>query len=191
MLVFLFVPYLVTFAYSFYEKQFPTFVPDFQLGNYAQLAEDPQYYRVLFRTLKIAAATALLALVMAYPLAYFLVFKVRSPSLRAFLYMATIVPLWVSHLLRAYTWKTILGSKGVLNSFLIWSGISSEPSEWFLYSQFSMVITLTYIFIPFMVMPTFTSLEKILRNLVEAPRIWVSGRCAASSGSCCRSRCRG
>ncbi|MEQ8654513.1 MAG: ABC transporter permease [Kiloniellales bacterium] len=169
-LVFLFVPYLITFAYSFYAKQFPTFVPDFQFGNYQQLVEDSQYYRVLFRTLKIAAATAVLALVLAYPLAYFLVFKVRSPSLRAVLYMATIVPLWVSYLLRAYTWKTILGSEGVLNSFLIWSGISSEPSEWFLYSQFSMVITLTYIFIPFMVMPIYTALEKVPRNLVEASK---------------------
>ncbi len=169
-MVFLFVPYIITFAYSFYTKQFPTFVPDFQLGNYLQLVQDPQYYRVLFRSLKIAGSTALLALVLAYPLAYFLVFKVRSSSLRALLYMATIVPLWVSYLLRAYTWKTILGSEGVLNSFLIWTGISSEPSEWFLYSQFSMVITLTYIFIPFMVMPIFSSLEKIPPNLVEASK---------------------
>ncbi len=169
-MIFLFVPYLITFAYSLYTKQFPTFVPDLQLGNYGQLLADPQYYRVLVRTFKIAGATALLALVLAYPLAYFLVFKVRSPSLRALLYMATIVPLWVSYLLRAYTWKTILGSEGVLNSFLIWTGISSEPSEWFLYSQFAMVITLTYIFIPFMVMPIFTALEKIPPNLVEASK---------------------
>jgi len=169
-MVFLFVPYILTFAYSFYAKQFPTFVPDFQFGNYLQLIQDPQYYRVLFRSLKIAGSTALLALVLAYPLAYFLVFKVRSPSLRALLYMATIVPLWVSYLLRAYTWKTILGSEGVLNSFLIWSGLSSEPWEFFLYSQFAMVITLTYIFIPFMVMPIFSSLEKIPPNLVEASK---------------------
>lgn len=169
-MVFLFVPYIITFAYSFYTKQFPTFVPDFQFGNYLQLIQDPQYYRVLFRSLKIAGSTALLALVLAYPLAYFLVFKVRSPSLRALLYMATIVPLWVSYLLRAYTWKTILGSEGVLNSFLIWSGLSSEPWEFFLYSQFAMVITLTYIFIPFMVMPIFSSLEKIPPNLVEASK---------------------
>ncbi len=169
-LVFLFVPYLITLAYSFYTKQFPTFVPDFQFGNYQQLIDDSQYYSVLLRTLKIASVTALLALLLAYPLAYFLVFKVRSPALRAVLYMATIVPLWVSYLLRAYTWKTILGSEGVLNSFLIWSGLSKEPSEWFLYSQFAMVITLTYIFIPFMVMPIYTALEKIPRNLVEASK---------------------
>lgn len=168
--IFLFIPYVITLVYSFYTKQFPTFVPDFQFGNYLQLLQDPQYYNVLLRTLKIAGATALLALLLGYPLAYFLVFKVRSPGLRAVLYMATIVPLWVSYLLRAYTWKTILGSEGVLNSFLIWSGISDSPSEWFLYSQFAMVITLTYIFIPFMVMPIYSALEKIPGNLAEASK---------------------
>jgi spermidine/putrescine transport system permease protein len=87
-----------------------------------------------------------------------------------FLYMAVIAPLWVSYLLRAYTWKTILGSEGILNSFLVSTGILSAPTDIFLYNHFSMVVTLTYIFIPFMVMPIFTALEKIPRNLIEASR---------------------
>ena len=82
--------------------------------------------------------------------------------------MAVIAPLWVSYLLRAYTWKTILGSQGVLNTFLVWTGILAEPTDVLLYNQFSMVVTLTYIFIPFMVMPIYTALEKIPKNLVEA-----------------------
>ncbi|MEB8388044.1 ABC transporter permease [Rhodobacteraceae bacterium KMM 6894] len=78
-----------------------------------------------------------------------------------------ILPLWVSYLLRAYVWKTILGQEGILNSFLMYTGIISEPSNLFLYNQFSMVITLTYIFIPFMAMPIFAALEKIPCGLLE------------------------
>ncbi len=169
-LLFLFVPYIIMFTYSFYEKRFPTFVPAFQFGNYLTIISDPQYYQVLFRTFKIATTVAATALLIAYPLAYFLVYRVTHRRLRTILYMAVIVPLWVSYLLRAYTWKTILGSEGVLNSFLVWIGLLDEPTDIFLYNQFSMVVTLTYIFIPFMVMPIYTALEKIPRTMVEASK---------------------
>jgi spermidine/putrescine transport system permease protein len=170
MTAFLFIPYAVMFAYSFYSRQFPAIIPDFQIGNYITLVTDPQYYQVLLRTLKIAVLVSLAALVIAYPLTYYLVFRIKSVRLRTVLYIAVIVPLWVSYLLRAYTWKTILGSEGVLNSFLIWIGIIDEPASIFLYSQFAMVIVLTYIYIPFLVMPVYTSLEKIPRNLIEASK---------------------
>ena len=169
-LAFLFVPYLIMFTYSFYQKTFPTFVPAFQFGNYLTIISDPQYYQVLFRTFKIASTVAASALLVAYPLTYFLVFQVRSRRLKTLLYMAVIVPLWVSYLLRAYTWKTILGNEGILNSFLVWIGILSEPTDIFLYNQFSMVLTLTYIFIPFMVMPIYTSLEKVPQSMIEASK---------------------
>lgn len=169
-LVFLFVPYLIMFSYSFYLTQFPLFIPAFQLGNYVQIFTEPQYYQVLLRTTKIAILVASSAVMLAYPLAYFLVFKIKSDRVRMVLYMAVIVPLWVSYLLRSYTWKTILGREGVLNSFLVWIGILDKPTDIFLYNHFSMVVTLTYIFIPFMVMPIYTSLEKIPRNLVEASK---------------------
>lgn len=167
-LVFLIVPYVVLLAVSFWTRKFPVFVPDFQFGNYAQIFADPQYYTVILRTLKIAGLVTLAAVALGYPLAYFLVFTVQSARWRNILYMAVIVPLWVSYLLRAYTWKIILGTDGVLNSFLVWSGILAEPTDLFLYNQFSMVLTLTYIFIPFMVMPIFTALDKIPRRLIEA-----------------------
>ncbi len=170
MLAFLFIPYAIMFTYSFYSRRFPAIVPDFQFGNYLALVADKQYYQVLLRTLKIATLVSIFSFALAYPLTYCLVFKVTSARLRMVLYMAVIVPLWVSYLLRAYTWKTILGSEGVLNSFLVWTGILEEPLELFLYSQFSMVIVLTYIYIPFLVMPLYTALEKIPKNLIEASK---------------------
>ncbi|MGB7268117.1 MAG: ABC transporter permease [Albidovulum sp.] len=166
--VFMFVPYAILFVYSFWIQKFPTFEPAFQFGNYLQIVTDPQYFRVILRTLKIAFFVSLGAALLAYPYAYFLVYKVRNPNLRLALYMAVVAPLWVSYLLRAYTWKTILGTTGVLNSFLMSVGILAEPSSVFLYNQTAMIVTLIYVFIPFMVMPIYAVLEKIPRSLTEA-----------------------
>jgi spermidine/putrescine transport system permease protein len=166
--VFMFLPYALMLTYSFYTKKFPLFVPDFQFGNYLTLITDIQYRQVFLRTLKIALTVSVFSLLLAYPVAYCLVFKIRSTRLRLGIYLAIIVPLWVSYLLRAYTWKTILGSQGVLNSFLVWVGILDKPSDLFLYNQFAIIITLVHIFIPFMFMPIYTSLEKIPGSLIEA-----------------------
>ena len=169
-LVVLLVPYVIMLMISFYSKQFPFHVPDFQFGNYFKIFDDPQYYQVLLRSLKISALVSVVTFGLAYPLTYFLVFKVRSQRVRMIIYVATIIPLWVSYLLRAYTWKTILGTEGILNSFLMWIGITDEPITLFLYNQSAMIITMAYIFTPYMVMPLFASLERIPRNLVEASK---------------------
>lgn len=166
--VFMLVPYGIIGTYSFWMKVYPTFKPAFQFGNYATLFTDPQYVQVLLRTLKISMLVSAASLGLAYPFAYWLVFRCRWQGVRTWLYMAVIAPLWISYLLRAYIWKTILGTEGILNSFLIWSGITDTPSDIFLYNQFAMVLTLTYIFIPFMVMPIYTALERIPGNLAEA-----------------------
>jgi spermidine/putrescine transport system permease protein len=167
-LLLLIVPYLLMIAVSFWSRHFPLFVPDFQFGNYVQLFTDPQYTTVIVRTLKIAAMVTCFALLLGYPLAYFLVFTIRSEQTRNLIYMAVIVPLWVSYLLRAYTWKIILGTDGALNSALLSLGLIKAPLDAFLYNQTAMVITLTYIFVPFMVMPIYSVLENIPKGLIEA-----------------------
>ena len=169
-IVVLLIPYVIMLMISFYSKQFPFHVPDFQFGNYLKIFDDPQYFQVLLRSLKISVLVSLVAFALAYPLTYYLVFKVRSHRVRMIIYVATIIPLWVSYLLRAYTWKTILGTEGILNSFLMWIGIIDEPISLFLYNQFAMVITMAYIFTPFMVMPVYASLEKIPGSLIEASK---------------------
>ena len=166
--VFMLVPYGVLLTYSFWIKKYPLFVPAFQFGNYWTLLTDPQYVHVLGRTLKISALVSAASLLLAYPFTYYIVFRLKNDTWRAILFMAVIAPLWVSYLLRAYIWKTILGTEGIINTSLIGLGIVNEPLDIFLYSQFAMVVTLTYIFIPFMVMPIYTALEKIPKNLTEA-----------------------
>ncbi len=167
-LIFLIIPYAVMIAVGFWTRQFPLFVPDFQWGNFVQLFNDPQYTTVILRTLKIALLVTLGATLLGYPLAYFLAFTVKSQRWRNLLYMSVIVPLWVSYLLRAYTWKIILGTNGALNSLLLSLGLIDQPLSLFLYNQAAMVITLVYIFIPFMVMPLFTVLDNVPKAFIEA-----------------------
>jgi spermidine/putrescine transport system permease protein len=89
---------------------------------------------------------------------------------RTLLFLAVVVPLWSSILVRIFAWRTILGSKGVLNSFLLNIGVLDHPSATFLYNEKSIALTWAYVWLPFMVLPIFTALEKIPDSLIEASR---------------------
>jgi len=106
------------------------------------------------------------ALLLAYPLAYLLAFKVRRH--RDLLYLAVIIPLWVSYVVRAYAWKIILGQQGILNGLLLSLGIVHEPLAVLLYSRWAVVVALTHIYTPFALMPIFAVLEAIPPSLREA-----------------------
>jgi spermidine/putrescine transport system permease protein len=165
--VFLLVPYAILFCYSFWSvSPQQVIVHNWSLQNYLQLLRNPIYLTVLFRSMRIAGAVTLLALVLGYPLAYFLSF--HAAGRKDLLYQLVIIPLWASYLVRGYAWKTILGSDGVLNGFLQYLHITQSPVEWLLYSPFAVVITLTHIYTPFTFLPIFASLEHVPRNLVEA-----------------------
>lgn len=165
--LFLLVPYALLFGYSFWSVSAQqTIVHNWNLQNYVQLIRNPTYLSVLFRSLRIAGAVTLLALLLGYPLAYFLSF--HAAKRKDLLYQLVIIPLWASYLVRGYAWKTILGSDGVLNGLLQYLHITRHPVEFFLYSPFAVVLTLTHIYTPFTFLPIYASLEHIPRNLVEA-----------------------
>jgi spermidine/putrescine transport system permease protein len=165
--VFLLIPYAILFCYSFWSvSPQQTIVHNWNLQNYAQLIRNPIYVSVLFRSMRIAASVTLLALLLGYPLAYFLSF--HAAKRKDLLYQLVIIPLWASYLVRKYAWKTILGSDGVLNGFLQYLHITRHPVEFFLYSPFAVVLTLTHIYTPFTFLPIYASLEHVPRNLVEA-----------------------
>src|SRR5205814_396127 len=135
-------------------------------GNYSELATKAVYHQTLFRSAWIAARVTLFALLLGYPLAYYVSF--RSSARKNLLYQLAIIPLWVSYLVRAYAWKTILGSDGVLNTLLQYTHVTHHPLNFLLYSPFAVVLTLTHIYTPFALLPIYASLEHIPRNLVEA-----------------------
>lgn len=165
--LFLLTPYILMFCYSFWSvSSTGVIVHQWDLNNYGELGHKAVYTETLFRSMWIAARVTLLALLLGYPLAYYLSFRaVRRKDL---LYQLVIIPLWVSYLVRAYAWKTILGSDGVLNTLLQFVHITRHPLEFLLYSPFAVVLTLTHIYTPFTFLPIYASLEHIPRNLVEA-----------------------
>lgn len=165
--VFLLAPYAILFCYSFWSvSSAQVIVHNWNLQNYLQIARNPIYLQVLFRSMRIAASVTVFALLLGYPLAYYLSF--HAAKRKDLLYQLVIIPLWASYLVRGYAWKTILGSDGVLNGFLQYLHITHKPVEFFLYSPFAVIITLTHIYTPFTLLPIYASLEHIPRNLVEA-----------------------
>ncbi|MGB8919785.1 MAG: hypothetical protein WCC89_23225, partial [Candidatus Sulfotelmatobacter sp.] len=115
--VFLLMPYLLMFCYSFWSvSASQTIEHSWNLANYSQLLRVNVYWQTLLRSMGIAARVTIFSLVLGYPLAYFLSFYAGEK--KDLLYQLVIIPLWVSYLVRAYAWKTILGSDGVLNTLL-------------------------------------------------------------------------
>src|SRR5579862_7121582 len=165
--VFLLVPYALMFCYSFWSvSSTQSIVHSWNLDNYKELLQKTVYWQTLLRSMWIAARVMLFSLLLGYPLACFLSFYAGKQ--KDLLYQLVIIPLWVSYLVRAYAWKTILGSGGVLNTLLQYTGVTRHPVEFLLYSPFAVVLTLTHIYTPFAFLPIYASLEHIPRNLVEA-----------------------
>ncbi|MGA9977786.1 MAG: ABC transporter permease [Candidatus Sulfotelmatobacter sp.] len=165
--VFLLVPYLLMFCYSFWSvSPAQTIVHSWDLANYQILFRINVYWQTLLRSMWIAARVTIFSLLLGYPLAYFLSFY--AGKRKDLFYQLVIIPLWVSYLVRAYAWKTILGSDGVLNTLLQYVHLTKHPLEFLLYSPFAVVLTLTHIYTPFAFLPIYAALEHIPRNLVEA-----------------------
>ena len=165
--IFLLIPYAILFCYSFWSvSSMQVILHTWTLQKYVQLVRNPIYLQVLFRSMRIAASVTLCALLLGYPLAYYLSF--HAAKRKDLLYQLVIIPLWASYLVRGYAWKTILGSDGVLNGLLQYLHITNRPMEFLLYSPFAVIITLTHIYTPFTLLPIYASLEHIPRNLVEA-----------------------
>ena len=162
----LFIPYLLLFIQSFWRLKGGAITHELTLENYGRLFGTELYPDTIVFSAGIALQVTLLALLLAYPLAYVLAFKIRRH--RRLAYLAVIVPLWVSYLVRAYAWKIILGQEGILNGVLRAAGLIEAPLSVLLYSRWAVVVALTHIYVPFTVMPIFAVLESIPPSLREA-----------------------
>jgi spermidine/putrescine transport system permease protein len=165
--LFLFAPYCLLFCYSFWSLDANQQVlRQVTLANYLHLLHTPLYITVILRSMRIAFSVVLLSLLIGYPLACFLVFQ--AGKYRRVLYQAVILPLWISYLVRAYAWKVIFGNEGVMNTLLLWCHATHHPLGFLLYSPFAVIVTLTHIYVPFVVLPVVASLEKIPQELLES-----------------------
>jgi len=165
--LFLLFPYALMLAYSFWSvSPTQTIVHSWNTANFRELLSHEVYRQTLLRSAWIAARVMLFSLSLGYPLAYLLSF--HAGRRKNLLYQLVIIPLWVSYLVRAYAWKTILGTDGVLNTSLQYLHVTSHPLQFLLYSPFAVVLTLTHIYTPFTFLPVYAALEHIPRNLIEA-----------------------
>ncbi len=137
--------------------------------NYNRLWSSPGFWALLLRTLKFSLAASVLGAVVAYPMAYFVGRAVRRN--KALIVTLVLVPLWISLLMRVFAWRLILGSSGLLNSFLVSSGVLAKPSEAFLYTPASVVLVFAYIAIPYVFISTLNAFEKLGLTPAEKDRI--------------------
>jgi putative spermidine/putrescine transport system permease protein len=134
------------------------------LDNFKSLYQDKVYREIALRTLWIAAAVTVTDIFLAFPLAYFMA-RVARPRWRAALFVAVLLPLWSSYLVRIYAWRTILAKNGALNWVLNGIGL---PDAGLAYTNTAMWLVFSYVWLPFMVLPIYAALERIPDNYLEA-----------------------
>ena len=134
--------------------------------QYASVAATTSYWRLLGISTLTAFGIAAIAVFLAYPLAYFL--ALRAGPRAGFYLILLLVPFWTSYLLRVMAWKIMLGTDGVVNSFLIYIGLIQEPLAALLYNRTAVILTLIYVWIPFAALPILAALQRIDLALFEA-----------------------
>ncbi len=184
LLVFFFFPFLILLYISFVDMgsdihpfkpiwDTTTGVLKLKYENYLSIfrtEEGAPLFKTLYvdayiRSIWYALLTAILCLVIGYPFAYFIA---RSPeSIRPALLLMVMLPFWTSFLLRVYAWKGLLSDNGVINRFLMTIGLTSEPIQ-MLYTNISMLVGMTYVYLPFMILPLYANLVKMDFRLLEA-----------------------
>lgn len=179
LLLFFLMPFLIVFKISFAEIRMaiPPYSPllewvdgqylrlTLSVENYRLLWEDSLYWRAYVNSLRIAAISTLITLLIGYPIAYAMS---RAPGQwRLMLLMLVILPFWTSFLIRVYAWMGILRREGYLNQFLQWIGLIDEPLQ-LLNTDLAVFIGIVYSYLPFMVLPLYASLEKMDHSLLEA-----------------------
>lgn len=165
LVLFVVVPTAILFVYSFCERdEVGGVVFRFTLDNY-QRVFDPVYLRIFARSIGYAGLTTLICVIIGYPMAYYIA---RAPEARRNqLLLLVMVPFWTSFLIRTYAWITILKQEGLLNGLLQALSLGTSPLA-LMYTPTAVVIGLVYAYLPFMILPIYSSAEKLDPALVEA-----------------------
>lgn len=140
----------------------------FTLAAWHDFLHSSVYLRLFWKSVKMALIVSAIIVVLAYPLAYYL--ALSGTKRKYVLLLLLIAPFLTSYLLRVLAWKVILGDQGVVNTFFFWTGLRSpdHPISQLLYSRFAVMLVLGYVWLPFVALPIFVSLESIDRRLLEA-----------------------
>ncbi|WP_295141327.1 ABC transporter permease subunit [uncultured Reyranella sp.] len=166
--IFFLLPCLLVLAISV-GTYAPDSVPPVELGlsfkSFALLFSDDLYLAAWLSSLRIAATSTLVALLLGYPMAYAI--ARAAPNRRPLLLMLVVLPFWTSFLIRIYAWMGLLADNGLIEQFLRWSGLASNPGT-ILGTEWAVHLGIVYAYLPFMVLPLYATLEKLDPSLLEA-----------------------
>ncbi len=160
------LPVVTLVLYSFWSQDYVTIDKTFTLANYEMFFDKWLYGRLLWRSIMLSALVTVTTILLAYPVAYFLAFRVKK-NIMMWLILINL-PFWTSYLLRVLAWKIMLGNSGIINSSLLELGIIQGPLEFLLYSRFAVILTLVHAWAAFAILPIYLSLSKIDGSLLEA-----------------------
>ena len=166
--IFFLVPVVLIFLYSVNVFAFFPGTQAFTMDAWRDFLDGGPFLDLFWKSVRMSLIVSVAAVVAAYPIAYFL--ALVATKRKYVLLLLILAPFLVSYFLRILAWKVILGDQGVVNSFFYWTGLRGEddPVSWLLYSQFTVILTLIYVYIPFVALPIFVSLEALDRRLLEA-----------------------
>jgi spermidine/putrescine transport system permease protein len=166
--VFFLAPIAIVAAYSLDVYSLDPGPHSLTLSAWHDFVHSSIYLKLFWKSVKMSLAVSAIVVVLAYPLAYYL--ALSGTKRKYVLLLLLIAPFLTSYLLRVLAWKVILGDHGVINSFLFWTGVRSpdHPISQLLYSRFAVMLVLGYIWLPFVALPIFVSLESLDRRLLEA-----------------------
>jgi len=164
--VFLIAPLGLAFAVSFWQRVGFRVRPAFQFGAYLDFFTGVRLF-VLERGIVVAAEVTAVSLMLAYPIAYFLCFRVQRKAARIMLVLFTL-PFLVNYIIRTFSWSWLLGRTGPVNRTLEIIHLTNHPIDWLLYSDFAVLLGLVTSYMPFMIFPIYLSLMGLDRRLIEA-----------------------
>src|ERR671933_2384152 len=166
--VFFVVPIAIVAAYSFDVYSLNPGPHGFTLSAWHDFLHSSVYLALFWKSVKMSLTVSAIIVLLAYPLAYYL--ALSGTKRKYVLLLLLIAPFLTSYLLRVLAWKVILGNQGVINTFLVWTGLRSpdHPISQLLYSRFAVMLVLAYVWLPFVALPIFVSLESLDRRLLEA-----------------------
>jgi ABC-type spermidine/putrescine transport system permease subunit I len=164
--VFLIAPLALTFSISFWQRVGFRVRPAFQLSAYLDFFTGVRLF-VLERGVVVAAEVTAVSLALAYPIAYFLCFRVRREAARIMLVLFTL-PFLVNYIIRTFSWSWLLARTGPVNQALEFLHLTDHPIDWLLYSDFAVLLGLVTSYMPFMIFPIYLSLAGLDHRLIEA-----------------------
>ncbi len=167
--IFLLLPMASILILSFYTNTSSGYIQVLTLGNYGELFTSKASGKILFTTLRLSGITILTILVVAYPIAYTLAYKVRSPRRQTFVLLLLTVPFLMDYSIRTVSWYPILGVSGIVNYFLLQTGAAKAPVN-ILFSEGSLVLIWVQTYLLFMMTPIYLALVKIDPSINDAAR---------------------